>query len=405
MGVHTTVTDHIPGSPAKGIADESWDLNGLDIESLERRARAECVDGIMVGVADRLVVSAAELCEKLSLPTPAPSAACRTLSRKDEFNRMCERFGISTIPRVAESTLPSGGKLPFRCFVKPVDSNSGRGMAICSTREELEVAKQNAVLSSASRRILIERCMECDDTAVHLTIQDGHVSVSAVVDRFTTRENPFGSRVCVGAVYPSRYLKLYQETVHSRITAMLHDLGVRNGVLTMQAFVEDQKFHIYDPGFRLQGEGCDHHFLHATGYDQREALVNFALSGRMQMANNTSAVEWPSQATFAATIWVLVSDGAIGEICGLAEAQAHPNVFFIAQRLFTNDIVTHDAIGTERQVLARIYVSAPAMDKLLHAISEVEDVLAVRSMSKANMMLPLSFSTHIKRRLSDAERS
>lgn len=387
MGIHTIVTDHIPHSAAKAIADESWNINGLDVESLYRRATTESISGVVVGVADRLVVSAAQLCEKMRLPTLASSATCEILSRKDAFNRECERFGIATIPHVHEGDLPEQGPLPFKCFVKPVDSNSGKGMSICSTREEFEHAKRQARQLSRSGHILLERYMECDDTAIHLTIQNGVPHVSAVVDRYTTDENPSGSRVCIGAVYPSRHTQLYRTTTHPRISRLLNSLGVRDGVLTMQAFVENSTFHVYDPGFRLQGEGCDHHFRHSLGFDQRESLVNFALHGKFRTNSDSAILEWPEKGVYAATIWVLIKPGQISEIRGISDLEDRSGVFHVAQRLFKGDIVLPEMAGTEQQVLARIYCSTNSPVSLKSLVSEVAGNVRVTGTAGDNLLL------------------
>lgn len=387
MGVHTIVTDHIPHSAAKAVADESWDINGLDVESLYQRATDESINGVMVGVADRLVVSAAQLCEKMRLPILASSSTCEILSRKDAFNRECERFGIATIPHFHEGDLPDQGPLPFKCFVKPVDSNSGKGMSICSTREELEHAKRQARQLSRSGHILVERYMECDDTAIHLTIQNGVPHVSAVVDRYTTDENASGSRVCIGAVYPSRHTELYKTSTHPRISRLLSSLGVRNGVLTMQAFVENSTFHIYDPGFRLQGEGCDHHFRHTLRFDQREALVNFALQGIFRTISDSASLEWPEKGVCAATIWVLIKPGEISEIRGISDLEGREGVFHVAQRLFKGDTVLPEMAGTEQQVVARIYCCTDSPVNLKSLVSEVSGNIRVVGTAGDNLLL------------------
>ena len=34
MGIYAIVTDNIPGSYAKKIADESWDIDGMDVKGI-----------------------------------------------------------------------------------------------------------------------------------------------------------------------------------------------------------------------------------------------------------------------------------------------------------------------------------------------------------------------------------
>lgn len=55
MGVYTIVTDYNPGAPAKKVADKSYNVNGIDVDALEKLAHDEKVDGVLVGVADPLI--------------------------------------------------------------------------------------------------------------------------------------------------------------------------------------------------------------------------------------------------------------------------------------------------------------------------------------------------------------
>ena len=66
-----------------------------------------------------------------------------------------------------------------------------------------------------------------------------------------------------------------------KLREMFKGLGVRNGVLNIQFFVDDERFYAYDPGFRLQGEGPHFFIQDINGFDNREMLINYALTGSM----------------------------------------------------------------------------------------------------------------------------
>src|ERR1019366_10665457 len=56
LGVYTVVTDYDHHAYAKNFADKAYDVDGMDVPGLIALARAEGVDGVLVGVADRLIL-------------------------------------------------------------------------------------------------------------------------------------------------------------------------------------------------------------------------------------------------------------------------------------------------------------------------------------------------------------
>jgi biotin carboxylase len=387
LGITTIVTDHQPKSPAKSFADITWDIDGTDIENLYNAAVDEKVNGVVVGVADRLVVPASILSNRLKLPTLASPEACGYLNCKRMFNDKCKELDISTIPTIDDALLARHEELPFPVFVKPVDSNSGKGMSICRSRTELDTAKHNALFFSKSKQILIEKYMTCDDTAIHLTIADGHAYIAAVVDRFTIDQGNNTSRVCIGAVYPSIHTTLYRESSHPKIQSLLTNIGVHDGLLTMQAFVEHNRFHFYDPGFRLQGEACDKHFKHTLGFDQKRMLIDFSLSGQMRFCNSVTQKEWPDDGAYSATVWLLLKKGIINSISGLSSLYEIPGVFDVSQRLHTGDKITTEMIGTETQVLARVYCSSPTRMGLAKTVEAIPRNVSVKDEQGNELLL------------------
>jgi phosphoribosylaminoimidazole carboxylase (NCAIR synthetase) len=68
MSIFTIVTDPDPDAPAKKFADRAININGMDVDSLVNYCKAEGVDGVLVGVADRLIEPYQKVCQLLNLP-------------------------------------------------------------------------------------------------------------------------------------------------------------------------------------------------------------------------------------------------------------------------------------------------------------------------------------------------
>lgn len=390
MGVITLVTDHDPLAFAKRFADKRFDVDGMNVSALVALAKEEQVDGVLVGVADRLIVPYQQVCTALNLPCYATPAQCAAFTDKMAFNQLCLTYGISPIPFFnlgPDFCVEELQKLSFPLFIKPVDGNSGKGMSICNTMDEVGAAVEKALAFSQSGRFLVERYMDCDDLFINFTFKDGEFCASAIADRYTTRAQGNVSRVCLGAVYPSRHVDLYFDTLHDKFCRMFRDLGVQNGTLMVSAFVENGTFHVYDPGFRLQGEAPDLPIHAVNGFDQKALLIEHALTGSMGETDLSALNDCHFRGRHAATIWYLAKEGKIGRINGLTAAAADPAVFKVVQRLYEGDVVSTQMVGTEAQVVARLYVVGNTKAELTHKVRQFQNDVQVFNNQGQAMLL------------------
>ena len=68
MGIYTIVTDYLPDSPAKKLADEAWMLNITDVDAIVEKCKEEHVDGVMNFCIDPAQKPYYEICKRLNLP-------------------------------------------------------------------------------------------------------------------------------------------------------------------------------------------------------------------------------------------------------------------------------------------------------------------------------------------------
>jgi len=383
MGIYTIVTDPDPNAPAKKVADKGININGMDVDGLVKFCLEEKVDGVLVGIADRLIQSYQQVCEKLNLPCYGNQVSCEYLTNKGKFNEILPKYGLLGIPSIRlykqdiQSFLENFTNPQFPIFIKPIDKNSGQGMSVAYNYDELNKGIEKAFFSTNSEYILLEEYMDCDDTMLNFTIIEGKVFLSAMTDRYTCKSQKDTSKVCLGAKYQSKYTQLFMNTDYKNICNLLEGLGVKNAIFTISAFVKNNKFHYYDPGFRLQGEAPDLHIHFTTGFDQKKFLINYALNIKDTQIHN-------SFDKFNATIWVLLKSGTIKEI---KTYEPDSSIFYISQRFYKGDTITDDMLGTERQVAARIYVSCNSEEELKNKINEIQSKIKVIDINGNNQIL------------------
>ena len=89
----------------------------------------------------------------------------------------------------------------------------------------------------------------------------------------------------------------------------------------------------------------------------------------------------------ACSVWVLLKSGKIESIEGLDKLKAHKNVHFVVERFKQGDIVKEEFLGTERQVLFRIYTAGDSIFEINQTIEDIQSILKITDSKDNDMVL------------------
>lgn len=390
MGIKTIVTSGRHTDAAKKVAWKAYDVDGMDVPGLIALAREEQVDGVLVGVADILVPAYCKVCEALDLPCYATQQIVDVFAFKDVFKATCERYGVHGIPEYyldADLKREDLDKVVYPVMVKPVDNGGGVGMTVAYNEEELIKGVEIALQHSNKKRFIVEKYMECDDMGMYYTFKDGFCSASCIYDRYTSDEQHGLSRVCLGGTYPSKHIDEYFERMHPNALRLFKEIGIENGILMLSGFYENGEFYVYDTGFRLQGE-APHLIMKAVhGFDQREMLIRFALTGSEGTVDLKTDDDSRLRGKWAATLWFLLKQGTIDSIVGLDQIDSDARVVANIQRLHEGDTVLPEWIGNEKQVLTRMYLVCNSKMELADTLKYYMNTVKVLDKDGNNLLL------------------
>ena len=389
MGLHTVVLDPYSHSPAKRHAATSHDIDVTDLDAVDRVIREEGVVGVLVGVADPLVPFYQKICARNQLHCYATETIIQALTSKTSFAQTCVDHGVAVTPffDVDVNSPDDIKRLDYPVVVKPVDAGAGVGISVCRNPVEFEAGVDKALAVSIRKELRVEKFMQCDDMFVYYTFVDGVAHLSALADRHKTDKQGQFSSVCIAAEYPSRHAHRFVQEVHPKLVNMFEALGIQNGVLLIQFFVDNNAFYAYDPGFRLQGEAPHLYLKHINHFDHREMLLRFAMTGHMWPGDFSVVNDPRFKGQWATTVWVLLRAGRLRSVRGLEAIRSHPNVIEVLQRFDIGDQVTADMLGTERQVFTRIYTTAQTPVEAQEVLRFIHDTLVVTDESGADMVL------------------
>ncbi len=386
LGVTVYVTDYLKDSPAKQIADKSYMYNITDIDSIVALCKSEHIDGIITGYIDPCPRPYQLLCEKLGLPCYATKQEIFNLTDKHAFKKMCVDNYVDVIPEYPEAEFADGKEplnVKYPLFVKPVDSRGSRGQTVCYNRDDVIKAIEFARSESSNGDVLIERFMgNQNEFQVTYFFINGKPYLLRTADRHLGGIEYGLEKVSVCTVSPSKHTELYISSAHNKVVKMFENLGIKNGPVFMQGFVDDDKFRFFDPGRRFPGSDFENIYKKIFQKDLMELLVTFALTGEMpevKLDSNSAKLD----GHYFALLFPTIKDGVITEINGLKELENNANFINIFPRYVLGDTVemTYDI----KQRFAEIDVLGKDKQDLISAIKKVQDALEIIDENGQNM--------------------
>lgn len=374
MGIYTIVTDHIPASPAKEVADQYFDIDGKDVEALEKIVEQESVDGILVGCADPLVPSYVSLCKRTSLPCYIPEDALEFLTNKRVLKQVCREAAIPIIKSFFEGTryedVPMN-ELDFPVIVKPAVGRGGKGVSLCKEESEIKKAFAKAKHFADNGEVIIEEYFDGDDVTINYLFYNGVPHLIGFMDRAVLKEEGTISAVTYGGVYPSKYTDVFITDWYEKFYQMLTKVGISNGLLNMQMFVKNGTFYPYDPDGVLNAELSSEVYPRIYRIDIIRHLIEFAMTGNMQIRTLFKEEGKIPGNKVAASIWIILNPGKVKTLQGRAFLENNPYVLNYIWRLEEGAIVTEEMAQTEKATMARIWIAAEDERELQEQIAGI----------------------------------
>ena len=372
LGVYTIVTDYNPveKAPAKLIADEYWNDSIMDYDVLLPKIKEHKVDGILTGFIDIVLLPYQHLCELAGLPCYATKEVFETTMDKAKFKKLCRDNDVTVIPEYDLATFdPSIINEKNKVIIKPVDNSGSRGVIVCGKSEDFGKCLDYSLSFSKKKEVVIEKYMELDSVSASYNIQDGVISLSTFNDRYV-HKSPDGSAVTCLSLYPSKYLDSYMEKMNDKVCAMYRNLGVKNGLLSLQFFTDGEEYYVMEMGHRLTGG--QHYMISKAenGISSLDQLIHFAVTGKMA----DFSIAEKDNARFKNVychLYILGKEAKIARFEGLDYLKNLPEVFHFSQMKRVGDTIGADGTAAQKVVGLHLKVKdRNDLDRILHNIQQ-----------------------------------
>lgn len=395
MGVYTIVTDYLPveSSPAKQIADEMWSVSTSDIDQLAELSKKAGVNGIYAGVHEFNIRQMIKLCKILDLPCYCTMDQWNALENKANFKKACKEHGISVTREyfIDENSLEGLDEIEYPIITKPADGSGSRGFSICYDRDQLLEAYQKAKSFSETGSVLVETFMDYRySVIINYTIIDGEVIFSGISDKRSKKVFDNGAPIMSLQVYPSEFEAEYIANVDSKAKEMLKALGLKNGVIWIEAFCKNGKFTFNELGFRFGGSLTYYPVMYYAGIDQLSLQIEYALLGK-----NDSNYREQRGKEFKnyCVLPTHLKPGRVKRIDGMENLQNKPYFYMFVPVHFEGDQI--QSWGSAQQVFAYIHFLADSRTDISSIQEDIMKTLHVYDDEDNEMLFNLFDSSVI----------
>lgn len=391
MGIVTYVTDYLPleSAPAKQIADHYAMHNITDIDEIVDYCKREDIDGVMAMCLDACQIPYQKVCEKLNVPCFGNAEQFKILTDKTVFKKYCQKNGVDTIPEYSTedfaSTIDSDAEVEYPVLVKPCISRGSRGSTVCFDRQEVILAIKKAEQESANGKVLIEKYMgNKNDICVTYIVINGEVYLTRVGDRRLGRIEDKMERVSMLGMAPSKYIDMYVNNVNPRVIKMIKSLGIINGPVFMQGFVDGSTVRFYDPGLRYPGAEYERVYDKVHGVSLIKPLIEFALSGEITYHNDIPVDGYMQRNKKTPYLLISIKPGQITKIEGLEKIKQNPSVISIFEKYKVGDVVGEHYNVNQR--FCEIDLMCDDINSLCKTIDWIYDELKIFDQNGENMV-------------------
>jgi len=320
MGAYVIATDNFPyeESHSKQLADEYWMISTGEVDVLEAKCRETGVNAVICGISEFNQDMALELCKRLDLPSYCDEETWHYGRNKVDFKKKCREHGVP----VAADYLLSGEltreeleKVSYPVIVKPSDKSSNIGFHYCNNEEELINGFCAAQKISDNGKVVVEKLLKGREYGAYYALADGKASLLSFWQMLSEPGAPENCYSCSTTV--TDYLDVYLKEVHPQVLSMFQDIGCRDGIVWIELMAdEDGMLHALEMGHRLSGEKMWIPLYEITGFDSVAWMVNYALTGKNDLAKLPASQDCYPEKTACGYILWSAREGVVSCILG-----------------------------------------------------------------------------------------
>jgi biotin carboxylase len=272
-GYWVILVDYYENPVAKNVADFFIRESTLDKEKVLSIAKREVVQLVIALCIDQALLTMAYVAEKLGLPCHLTYDSALALTNKAQMKRRFIELGIPTSKfKVAnESNLEIEG-LNFPLVVKPVDSNSSKGITKVFDGLGISSAVQAAQNASLTKSVVIEEFFDGEELSIDVAICKNKPTIIMITKSVKISSNHENFTISQSQ-YPANVSTAVVNSILEIAVKLSYGYNIQNGSLLIQVLHNNDVVKVIEFSSRIGG-GSKHHFIKVMmGFDILDWLI------------------------------------------------------------------------------------------------------------------------------------
>jgi len=331
LGYKVLLTDMYEERPGYDIADYHEQVNLVDSEATLKVAQKYKIDGIICDTTDVGVPTMAYVAEKMGLPGIGIEVA-HNFTSKYRMRELTSKAGLDNPPFIKTNSVSAvkkaGFDIPF--VVKPIDSQSSRGVHVIRDASRIEELAKDALNCSRSGEIIAEGFLDGIEVTVESAVINSEVFLVGISDKDHYKHRPeVANRLTYPADFPPHVLSAI-ERVNRQVIQVL---GLKTGITHAEYMIVGEKPYLVEIAARGAGSYVYTDIVpYLAGAKIPEAYIKWVLGGEfdaipdgVSRSANLQFFDFPS--------------GKVTAIKGVEEARALPGVHELLLEFAVGDTI------------------------------------------------------------------
>ena len=149
------------------------------------------------------------------------------------------------------------------------------------------------------------------------------------------------------------------------------DIGIKNGITSVQGFYDHGVFRFIEIGYRLGGTSQFRYTLALNNFSSFHMMMAHALTGKMEGFDQN--LDTPDFNKPCCTLSLLSKGGKVARIEGVDEIRKIKEVIYFEERYKVGDIIK--VTNTVAQFHYRFYIIADNVERMKEVISQIQDTV------------------------------
>lgn len=284
-GYYTVLIDYYENPPAKFEADEHIQESTLDKEAVLKITQEQGAELVISTCIDQANVTACYVAETLGLSKPYSYETALSVTNKVLMKKKMIENDIPTSKfyHVSSSDEIDNFDFNFPLIVKPVDSNSSKGVRKIETKNDIQEYLNYALSISRDKKAIIEEFKTGKEIGIDCYVKNGEAHILMVKER---RKLPLGKsdmQQIFGCFWPDESYMNNLEAYKKIANAIANAFELDNTPLMIQAIVNQDEINVIEFAPRVGGGESFRIIKLSTGFDIVDAAIDSFLKKDVQL--------------------------------------------------------------------------------------------------------------------------